>query len=160
MLHFRSRLRTSTRRAFPWLAFGAVSLTMFSGCVERRYTIRSDPPGALVIVNGEEIGPTPVSRAFVFYGDRRVRLQREGFEPLDVVQPINAPWYDNLATEFFTENLIPYTFRDEREYTYKLKPVRTTETPDLLRDAEALRTQGQTIPQPQSQGIRGFFGLD
>ena len=28
-----------------------------SGCVERRYTLRTDPPGALAIVNGEEDRP-------------------------------------------------------------------------------------------------------
>ena len=50
----------------------ATGLGSLSGCVERRYTIRTDPPGALVIVNGEEIGPTPVSRSFIYYGDRKI----------------------------------------------------------------------------------------
>jgi hypothetical protein len=154
------RTRTTTPGRLAWMMLGCLSIATASGCVERRYTIRSDPPGALVVVNGEEIGPTPVSRAFTFYGDRKIRLQREGYEPLEVVQPIDAPWYDNLATEFFTENLIPYTFRDEREYTYKMKEVRPTETPDLLRDAEALRAQAQTIPPPRRKGIAGFFGFD
>ncbi len=35
---------------------------ILTGCVERRYTIRSDPPGALVVVNGEEIGRAGVAR--------------------------------------------------------------------------------------------------
>ncbi|MDX2039236.1 MAG: PEGA domain-containing protein [Isosphaeraceae bacterium] len=135
-------------------------LLVANGCVERRYTIRSDPPGALAIVNGEEIGPTPVSRPFTYYGDRRIQLQREGYEPLNVVQPIDAPWYDNLFTEFFTENLIPYTFRDERDYTYRLQETRPTDAADLLREGDAMRAQGQTIPPPRSGGLRAFLGLE
>ena len=50
-----------------------------TGCVERRYTIRSNPPGALVYVNGEEIGTTPVSRSFTYYGDRDITLIQDGF---------------------------------------------------------------------------------
>lgn len=130
------------------------------GCVERRYTIRSEPPGALVIVNGEEIGTTPVSRAFTFYGDRQIRLMREGFEVLDVIQPVEAPFYDNLLTEFFTENLIPYTLRDERTFNYKLSPAKSTDPNELLGRAEGLRAQGQTIPQPRRGGFLGFFGFD
>ena len=38
----------------------ALAAAVFSaGCVERRYTLRTDPPGALAIVNGEEVGQTP-----------------------------------------------------------------------------------------------------
>ncbi len=49
-----------------------------------------------------------------------------------MIQPLNARWYDNLLTEFFTENLIPYTFRDEREFTYKMSPATVPMTNDLL----------------------------
>ncbi len=41
-----------------------LSLVLCAGCVERRYTLRTEPPGALAVVNGEEIGQTPVSRSF------------------------------------------------------------------------------------------------
>ena len=93
-----------------------------TGCVERRYTIRTDPPGALVIANGEPIGTTPVSKSFTFYGDRTFRIIKEGYQTQDVVAKFRAPWYDNIVTEFFTENLNPYTFRDEVEFNYKLQP--------------------------------------
>jgi len=130
-----------------------------TGCVERRYTIRTDPPGALVIVNGEPIGTTPVSKSFTFYGDRTVRIIKEGYETKDLVQPIKAPWFDNLLTEFFTENLNPYTFRDEVEFNYKLEPARPADPNDVLTRAEATRVDGQAPPVLRSKGVRGFFGL-
>jgi hypothetical protein len=155
----QTRVRQAVGR-WGWPAIGCLALALASGCVERRYTIRSDPPGALAIVNGEEIGPTPVSRAFAFYGDRRIRLEREGYAPLDVVEPISAPWYDNLVTEFFTENLIPFTFRDEREYSYKLREVQPQDTTTVMQNADAMRAQAQTVPPPRRNGFWAFLGFD
>ena len=136
------------------LAVGALT-----GCVERRYTIRTDPPGALAIVNGEAIGTTPVSKSFTFYGDRSVRLIKEGYETKDLVQPIKAPWYDNVVTEVFTENLNPFTFRDEVEFNYKLDPARPPDPNDVISRAEAVRTDGSGPPTSRRKGLLGFFGF-
>jgi hypothetical protein len=136
-----------------------VGIATLSGCVERRYTLRTDPPGALAIVNGEEIGPTPISSRFVYYGDREITLLRDGCETLHVIQPIKAPWWDNKLTEFFTENLVPFTLRDEREFTYKLAPAFQPPRNELMERGESLRTQGQQPPPPRRGGILGFFGF-
>ena len=129
------------------------------GCVERRYTIRTDPPGALVIANGEPIGTTPVSKSFTFYGDRTFRIVKEGYETKDIIAKFPAPWYDNIVTEVFTENLVPYTFRDEIEFNYKLDPARAADSIDVQNRGEAVRAIGQAGPAPRSTGIRGFFGF-
>ena len=115
--------------------------------MERRYTFRTDPPGALAIVNGEEIGQTPVSRSFYYYGDREITFMLDGYETKTVIQPINAPWWDNLFTEFFTENLVPFNLRDEREYTYELTPASTPRAADLRDRAEQLRSEAQDPAQ-------------
>jgi hypothetical protein len=139
-------------------------LGSLAGCVERRYTIRTNPPGALVIVNGEEIGPTPVSKSFVYYGDREITMMLDGFETRTVVEPINAPWWDNYLTEFFSENLIPYTFRDEREFCYQLGPSVIPDKNDLVARAESLRAVGAAPPPPRrkwlSDYIREWLGYD
>jgi PEGA domain len=137
-----------------------LAIVGLSGCVERRYTIRTDPPGALVIANGEEIGVTPVSKAYTYYGIRRFRILREGYDTLDIDQPFEPPWYDNYLTEFFTENVIPYTFRDERTLTYKLSTEKQADKVPLTERAEALRAEAKTLPPPRRGGILGFFGLD
>ncbi len=43
------------------------------GCVERTVTITSEPDNALVYLNDEEIGRTPVTVSFTFYGVYDVR---------------------------------------------------------------------------------------
>jgi hypothetical protein len=137
-----------------------LALVGLSGCVERRYTIRSDPPGALAIVNAEEKGTTPVSSSYAYYGQRSVRLVKDGYEPLEIVQDFPAPWYDNYLTEFFTENVIPYPFRDERTFTYKLKPEGTTDKAQLLSNAEALRAEATKLPRPRRQDFLSYLGFE
>ncbi len=151
MPSFRDRLRV--------VVVALVATCGLSGCVERRYTIRTDPPGAMVVVNGEEIGRSPTSRSFTFYGDRTVRIIKEGYETKEVVQPIKAPWFDNLFTEFFTENLVPYTFRDDVEFNYKLEPARVADAQGVLDRALATRAEGQGPPKKRRTGVLGFFGF-
>ena len=134
-------------------------LSLIGGCVERRYTVRSDPPAELVIVNGEALGPSPASHSFYFYGDREITLVRDGYETKTVIQPINAPWYDNYLTEFFTENLVPWTIRDEREFTYQLTPARSPTEEALSSRAEALRSDARVLPPPRRGGILGWLGF-
>lgn len=134
---------------------GTAGLT---GCVERRYTIRTNVP-AVAYVNGEEVGPTPASRSFVYYGDREIILNAPGYQTLKVVQPIDAPWWDNMLTEFFTENLVPFTFRDERVYQYNLVPYSLPPVEGVVDRGANLRQQAQSPPPPKRRGILGFFGF-
>lgn len=141
------------------LIAGLGSLAGLAGCVERRYTIRTDPPGALAIVNDEEIGVTPVSATFTHYGDRKITLIKDGYETRTIIQPVKAPWWDNYLTEFFTENLVPINLRDERDFTFSLSPTRIPEQNELVQRGEGLRAEGGLPPPPRSGGILGYFGF-
>ena len=132
---------------------------VLSGCVERRYTIRTDPPGATVIVNGEEIGPSPASKSFVYYGDRKITLIRDGYQTKTLIQPINAPWWDNMVTEFFTENMIPVSLRDEHEYKYQMELAQSPPQGELRDRAENLRSDARILPKPRRGGILGWLGF-
>ena len=148
----------ANRRAQALLLLFA-GIGALSGCVERRYTIRTDPPGATVVVNGEEIGPSPASKSFVYYGDRKISLIKDGYQTKTLIQPIKAPWWDNYVTEFFTENVIPVSIRDEREFTYKLEPFKMTPQGELRDRAESLRSDARILPKPRRGGILGYFGF-
>lgn len=141
------------------LAASCGLLALATGCVERRYTVRTDPPGALVSVNGEEIGTSPVSMPFTYYGERRVTVEAEGYDTMHLVQPIKAPWYDNLFTEFVSENVVPFTIRDEREFNYRLTPSTTPDTGDFLGRAEQLRQAGATPPPQRRRGLFAWMGM-
>ena len=73
---------------------------------------------------------------------------------------MKAPWWDNLATEFFTENLVPFTLRDEREFKYELTPARPPRADDLQNRAEQLRSEARIQPKPRRGGILGWLGFE
>ena len=150
-------LRARGRKAVALLLLAPLGL--LQGCVERRYTIRTEPPGAIVIVNGEVIGPSPASKSFVFYGDREITMMLDGYETKTVMQPIRAPWWDNLLTEFFTENIVPVSLRDEREFKYQLEPAQSPPLGELRDRAEALRSEAHVLPKPRRGGILGWLGF-
>lgn len=102
-------------------------------------TIRSNPPGALVYVDDYEIGVTPVSHTFTYYGQRKIRLVKDGYETLTVMQNIRPPWYQYPVVDFFAENLWPGEIRDERELSFNMAPQVMVPPDQLLGRAEELR---------------------
>ena len=55
-------------RIAPLVACGVACLCL-TGCVRRTISISSEPAGALCWLNGREIGRTPLSVDFIYYGD-------------------------------------------------------------------------------------------
>jgi hypothetical protein len=129
----------------------AVSLVLSSGCVRRRMTIRSNPPGATVYIDDQEVGETPVSTAYTYYGTRKIQLVKDGFETLTVKQKFSPPWYQVPPLDFFAENLLPTELRDERIVDVELEPQRVVPVPELLERAQQLRSStqaGYAVPAP------------
>src|SRR5262245_23206033 len=89
-----------------------------AGCVERRFVINSDPPGALVLHNNQPIGSSPGDDHFVFYGYHDFTIIKDGYETLHVHQRVPAPWWEYPPLDFVVENLIPWHFQDVRRYNY------------------------------------------
>ena len=110
-----------------------------SGCVRRRLTVRSNPPGALVYVDDHQIGATPVSTGFTYYGTRKLKLIKDGYETVTTDQRIDTPWYEIPPLDFIAENLIFREIRDERVLDFTLKPQRIVPTQEVLTRAENLR---------------------
>lgn len=102
-------------------------------------TIRSDPPGALVYIGKQEIGRTPCSTSFVFYGKREFRLVKDGYETLTAGRWILPPWYEIPPLDFVAETVIPAELRDERFVDFKLLPLQAVPSQQLLSRAENLR---------------------
>jgi hypothetical protein len=110
-----------------------------TGCVQRRLTIRSNPPGAVVYVGNQEIGSTPISHDFVYYGSRNITLVKDGYETLKVKAEVPTPWYDLPGIDFISENLIPTEIRDHRVLDFQLQPAVIVPTEQLMGRAEELR---------------------
>ena len=133
-----SRPHLHFRTACLWAIVAAMTLSQV-GCVRRRLTVHSNPPGALVYVDNQQIGTTPCSVDFVYYGTREIRLVRPGYETLTINQPIPTPWYQVPPIDFISENLVPYKIRDNRTVTYNLAPQMMIPTEELIERGQQLR---------------------
>ncbi len=125
------------------------------GCVHRRLTIRSFPEGAVAYVDDQEIGVTPVSTPFTHYGTRTVRLEKDGFETVEVDERVDAPWYLTPPLDFFVENFWPREIRDERVVDVEMVPLRTVPQNEVIDRAEQLRRQtqqGVIVPRSSAAG--------
>ncbi len=129
------------RRLF-WLSVLVLVFTQ-PGCVSRRLMMQSDPPGALVLVDGEEVGFTPVSVDFTYYGKRQVTLIKDGYETLSLLQTVPPPWYQYPVVEFFSDNLLPTRVTDRQRFNYRLQPRVVSSSQDLLQRGEGLRNEAQ-----------------
>ncbi len=123
----------------------------WAGGVRRRLTIRSNPAGALVVIDDQEIGFTPVSTTFTYYGTRKIQLIKDGFETLTVKQAIQPPWYEYPPFDFVSENFAWSEVRDERVIDFQLIPQQIVPTDVLRGRAEELRDsarRGVITPLP------------
>jgi hypothetical protein len=145
------------------LAALALLLACETGCVRRRMTVRSTPPGAKVYVDDIEIGTTPVSTNFVYYASRKITLIKDGYRTETTYHRVLPTWYELPGVDFFSENLYPRELRDERVVDFQLVPQENVPAVELLNRAEALRDNartgaispllpGHSTPQPEQLG--------
>ncbi len=128
-----------------------LTLAMLPGCVYRRMTVITDPPGARLFVNNIEVGTTPCdvpSNLFIDYGNYKFTLFRDGFEPLEVQQPVPPKPYEVFGVDFFSEVLNPFPTYDHRYFSYQLKPVQEKSGDELKQQADEFRVRGLGIGAP------------
>jgi hypothetical protein len=157
MSAFAPRSATATA---AWLATSlvvAISLcALQGGCVRRRMTICTNPPGAQVYIDDYPIGTTPISANYTYYGKRKIRLVRDGYETMTILQPVSTPWYEIPPLDFVSENLVPVEIQDRRTFSYQLTPQAVVPTQQLVDRAEQLRRGGRSVgPVAPSQFGQG-----
>lgn len=134
----RRNLPSRSAACLGWLAVLS-ACAWGSGCVQRRLTIRSNPPGALVRIDNHEIGITPCSTDYIYYGKRHIQLVRDGYETVNDYRWIGPPWYEIPPIDLVTEHVVPWEVRDERIFDYDMLPQQVVPTQQLLGRAENLR---------------------
>lgn len=132
---------------------GAFCAAGLSGCVERRFIIESNPPGALVYVDGQQKGATPLELPFDHYGWHEFTLVKEGFETKTYRERVRAPWFEWFPLDFFSENVYPGHVQDNRRLLFDLELLQQPRTEDLLNQAKILRDRGAAVsaapPMPE-----------
>lgn len=115
-------------------------LVLMIGCVERTVSINTEPEGATVILNDQEIGMSPVKVPFTWYGDYDIIIRKPGFETLKTHEKISPPWYQWPFIDVFAECLVPFTVYDNRELnTFVLAPRTPVDKQAMLQSAQELR---------------------
>ena len=128
------------RISFPaLLVLVCAAIFLLTGCVERKLTINTEPAGALVWLNDEEIGAGPVTVEFNWYGDYKVRISKEGYETLDTHRELKAPLHDGFPIDFFAEVIWPGRIVDEYEWTFRLAPYQPPERAELIDAAQKMQ---------------------
>jgi hypothetical protein len=101
-----------------------VLVPLLGGCVERKFFIRTDPPGAEVALNrGEPLeGRTPLETPFEHYGTYHLRITHPDCPEFEGAAPVEAPWWAYPPFDLFTDLLWPFTIHDHREIHVALPP--------------------------------------
>lgn len=115
-----------------------------SGCVEREMIITSEPSGALVFVSDYEVGRTPVTKSFLWYGDYEIRVSHQGYETLNTHRVLRAPWYETIPLDLLSA-AAPWTYHDRRYLHFKLSKPKIVTDEQLLGRAAEMRGKNNQI---------------
>jgi len=134
------------RRHSAIAAAACLLLLVPGGCVERKLTITSEPEGALVYLSSQEVGRTPLSMPFTWYGDYEVILRKEGYETLKTHLNVTPPLYEVPPLDLFSE-LAPWTYRVHKSAHFTLAEKAPVDDERLLDRAEDLRARNAESPE-------------
>lgn len=130
-----------TRCVARVVALAAVTAVVLAGCVERRLTINTTPPGATVLLNDQEVGQAPVTVPFRWYGDYSVRISKDGYETLDTHRKLKAPLHDYFPLDFFAQVLYPGRIVDSYEWDFELAFKEYPTRDEIIEAGQSLRNQ-------------------
>lgn len=111
---------------------------LLAGCVERKMTVTSDPPGALVYLDDQEKGITPVTFDFNFYGWRTFRLQQDGYQITEEIRQVAPPLQLTFPLDMVPD-LTPIPASDIKSFHFVLKPLEKVDKDVLKERAAAFR---------------------
>ena len=145
-----AKIGKSCLTVLRWLVLGGVLI--FSGCVERKLTINTEPQGALIVLNDEEIGVSPVTVGFNWYGDYKVRASMQGYAILNTHRELEGPLYDKFPFDFFAEILWPGRIVDEYEWTFEMVAYTAPDREQLIEAAREMKNKAlEQLEQPVEQ---------
>lgn len=124
--------------------------------VDRRLRIDTLPQGAEVTLDGKFIGVAPIEVHFTHYGERKIYIAREGFEPVEKILKIEPPWYGSFPFDIISEVLVPVwrtDFRNE-QFTLQSRDAQLTATGIAQRNAELEKAEAGAVAR--ARALRAF----
>ena len=132
------------------ILIASLILASLTGCIQRRFLVRSQPEGAFVSIDRQPIGLTPLSVPWTYNGTREIQLEKDGYKTIKVQQRVKPKWYETFPVSFVTENFWPREIRDERLMEFQMEPKTQVQGNLLLDRANDLRMNVQrgTVTAP------------
>ena len=131
------------KKTLPYITLSLLACLSLSGCVERLIKITTRPAGALVWLNDEEVGATPLEVPFTWYGQYEVVIRKDGYQTLKTAQHTPVPFYQWPGLDLFAETL-PVPLTDRHEWDFTLTPQSKPDRNTLIERAQALRREVET----------------
>jgi hypothetical protein len=129
-----------------WRYVLLMAVLLCGGCVERHLTVGSNPSGAILLLNDVEVGRTPTTVTFEWYGDYDVKLRLEKNvgtpeEPkivryyLHTHETTKTPWFQFIIIDLFAE-ILPIPFKDEQTWAMVVPEVQEPSDAQSIKDAD------------------------
>ena len=121
------------------------------GCVDRKFRIETDPPGADVYLDGVLIGKSPVVIPFDFHVTHEVRIEKKDYWTEKFNKKLTAPLYEWFPLDFVSENILPLTLNDHHLVRVKLikrKPLTQQQKEKLI---DELQERADTLRKHMEQ---------
>ncbi len=119
------------------------TLCFLTGCVERYITVSTEPQGAIVWLNDEEVGSTPLTVPFTWYGDYDVVIRKDGYKTIKQPKKAEAPIYQWVGLDLIAECLLPFNFVDEHRWDFELTSITEVDSNAFIERAKQLKKQVQ-----------------
>lgn len=121
------------------MLLGMTSLNLGCG-IRRTLSITSEPAGALVYLNDEEVGRTPLQVPFKFYGTYDVRLEKEGQQPLWTMAEAKPPWWAHPGPDLIASAVPDAKHQVDWHFTMEpATPAEDVDPDELIQNAARLQ---------------------
>ena len=127
----------------------ALALGALAGCVDRRFVVTTNQPGAQIFIDGKPLGPSPVDSSWQYAGNYEFTALAPGYEPLHQTVRFAPKFYMFPPFDLIAETLYPGRIEDVRRVTLTLLPKQPLTDEQLIAQAGALRAQGKALPPPR-----------
>jgi len=92
----------------------------FAGCIRTRVIIDTTPPNAKVTFNDVYRGKSPIEIPFTYYWYYKVKVEKEGYKPIEKIERFYAPPWFYMPFDLFME-AIPFPIHDTHQRFYVLE---------------------------------------
>jgi len=116
-----AQIKTPNRALASLFALILAVVFLSTGCIRSMVRVTSTPGDARVTINYNERGRTPIEVPILWYWYYKIRVEKEGYEPVEVDERFYAPPWAWPPFDIFFDAL-PIPIKNTYKRHYVLKP--------------------------------------